>query len=169
VVAVAVTELLSQAAAELRCGIGVDRIQVMAAKVGWLLSLLRRAGDTHGVALPPEVVAGIDGCAQWEVRLAETGRSSPTPSDAAVAMGTLLDQAAKELDETATVAVLAASAAKLADLLATARQVAAAGRLPVPRELGGVIQGLNTWALRLAASWHLGECIVPSDDGMATG
>jgi len=50
------------------------------------------------------------------------------------------------------VAVLTSAASRLADLLAAARHVAEAIRLRVPGELAGMVQGLNAWALYLAAA-----------------
>jgi len=166
----AVAELFGQVATELRRSAGLDGLQVSAAKVAWLVGLLRHAGDAHGVPLPAEVVAGIDGCARWAVHLAEIAPPSRIPGDGALVVGTLLDQAAKELGDSATMEALTVGAGRLADLLATVRQVAEVSRVRLPGELAGMIQGLNTWALDLAASWHgLGGATTASSGPIAAG
>jgi hypothetical protein len=165
----AVAELLGQAAAELRRDGGPASLQAVAARVERLVRLLRRAGEAHGVPLPTEVLAGISTCTSWAAHLADRAKAARTPptrapADGARVVGMLLDQATTELaGDAATVTVLAAGASKLADLLATARQVAQERRVRPPAELAGMIHGLNAWALYLAASSHgVGDAAGPS-------
>ncbi len=76
---------------------------------------------------------------------------------------------------TVTVEVLTAAASRLrrlVDLLAAARNAAEVSRLRVPRELAGMLRGLNAWTLNLASSdtrHGLGLGSNGDGDGTATG
>lgn len=147
-------DLLHHAADELRSGTDFDGLRITATKVASLVSLLRRAGDTHDVPLPSEVAVGIDGCNQWAATLAACSPPPWLPSNSALVLGTLLDQVAGELGKAtaaASVELLIAAVTGLSDLLSAVRHAAEASRVAPPAELDGMLQGLSAWRLDLTS------------------
>jgi hypothetical protein len=74
-------DLLDHAMSELRQGGGVDRLPILANKAGQLLGVLRRLGEQHGAAMPPDVVPAIQGLRYWSLAMQDALRGHEMASE----------------------------------------------------------------------------------------
>jgi hypothetical protein len=80
------SELLGQAAVELRGDIDLDDLALVVGQAANLLGVLRLAGERCGVPPPHGVIAGMQGLRLWvlaikECQAAGTGAEKPVPAE----------------------------------------------------------------------------------------